>query len=65
MQFVTVSLYSSRHICHCVMGCCQMLCHLPSVLTQAHIRVIRITSGVTLFVNFCIKTFAFVPGFTV
>jgi len=25
MQFVTISLYSSRHICHCVMGCCQLL----------------------------------------
>jgi len=40
VQFVTVSLYSSRHICHCFVGCCQVLCHLPSVLTQVHINVI-------------------------
>ena len=47
LQFVTSSLYSPRHICHCIMGCYQVLCHLPSVLTQVHIHVIRITSGVT------------------
>jgi hypothetical protein len=44
IQFVTNSLYSPRHNCHCAMGCCQVLCHPPSELTQAHIHVIRITS---------------------
>jgi hypothetical protein len=42
------------------MGCCKVLCHLPSVLTQVHVHVIHITSGVTLFVHFYAKTFAFV-----
>jgi len=59
MQFVTNSLYSPRHNCHCAMGCCQVLCHPPSELTQAHIHVIRITSWITVFAHFYAKTFAF------
>ena len=59
MQFVKISLYCCRELCHSGMCCCQLLGWALSVLPQVHFDVIGVTSGVAQFVGFHAKTFAF------
>jgi len=54
-----MSFYLPLQFCHCLMGCCHVLCHALCVLPQVYFHVIPVSSQVTKFENFDAKLLAF------